>query len=129
MSNQWRAFSSEFIKGILAKSGGHCWYCGKPITFESRFGSMNGDTFVIDHYIAKHNGGQDDYDNLVPACCSCNNLKKARDIEDFRELITRLENGIPRFSAEQIYYLDTHGISLPEYPPHEFYFEKAGLQR
>lgn len=130
-------FGKKIIVQVFNKSGGKCWYCGKTLTLESR---SNGggihrntpaeyfsDTYAVDHFLPRKLGGSDNLDNLVPACWSCNTMKRAYDIETFREVMTRLENNQPKFSDEQIYYLENNGLELPKYKSHIFWFETEGL--
>ena len=54
-------------KNILKRDGFKCCYCGRgdlPLT--------------IDHVIPKYQGGADTWENLVTACCKCNNKKGSR---------------------------------------------------
>ena len=62
---------------ILDKTNGLCAYCGTELTLES---------LTIDHIIPISHGGENDLDNLVPACLSCNNLKASMPLEEFNSL-------------------------------------------
>ncbi len=64
---------------ILNKSNGRCWYCGKLLFF-----SNDKNTVTIDHVLAKHLGGGNDYENLVAACCKCNQKKGHLTLNKFR---------------------------------------------
>jgi 5-methylcytosine-specific restriction endonuclease McrA len=129
------AVNKDLLRAVLDKSNGKCWYCGRVLTIESRTlngGAIKGvsaeyfiSTYVMDHFIPKKRGGTDDFENLVPACWSCNGMKRARTIEEWREVLTRLENGVPKFTDEQLFYLEKIGVRLPVYEPHVFYFEGA----
>lgn len=60
------------IKRRLEKDyGAYCFYCHRPLTWVWGQDSF----FTIDHYIPKAKGGTDDYNNLVPCCERCNNMK------------------------------------------------------
>ena len=50
---------------ILDKTGGLCIYCGTELTLES---------MTTDHIVSISQGGNNDLDNLVPACWVCNHL-------------------------------------------------------
>lgn len=54
----------------VVSTGEQCVYCGK-----------NANT--VDHIIPRSKGGQDEADNLVPCCKSCNSSKKDKDLADF----------------------------------------------
>lgn len=120
-------------KKIFEKTGGRCWYCGIELTIDAMAGKYNHkippNNFTVDHYIPSNKGGDNGVDNLVPACSWCNLQKKDRDIDDFREYVTRLKNHIPKFTDEQLFYLKEQSISLPSVESYEFYFEKMELSR
>lgn len=109
-----RTLKTKDIRAIVAKSNGHCWYCGDLL--------LAGNCH-IDHMIPTHSGGTDEDDNLVGACRTCNLVKGHRDMEHFRNLMARRSMGRPVFTDEQIAYLSTLGIDLPELPRYEFWFE------
>lgn len=67
---------------VFLKYNGHCSYCGNKLTPK---------TFVIDHFIPLRRGGNDDFDNYMPACRECNHYKLTYDIEGFRHLILTAE--------------------------------------
>ena len=67
----------QFVKirqRVLAKTGGICQYCEVPLVFT---------TFRVEHATPLSRGGTHDFDNLVPACASCNAKKKSRLAEEF----------------------------------------------
>lgn len=51
--------------------GKRCAYCGVPITYK---------TVQFDHIIPVSKGGTTIPENMLPACMSCNNNKKAKDV-------------------------------------------------
>ena len=116
------------LEDVLAKSNGHCWYCGKTITIDSRFQKVTSDTYAIDHFVPSSKGGSDDFSNLVPSCWTCNVIKKDHDIQGFKEALSRCENNIPLFNEKQKGYLKKHNIQLPEIPTRNLYFETRGLK-
>ena len=120
-------FDIQTIISILNKSNGHCWYCGKELTFDSRYEKVNSDTFAVDHIIPTSLKGTDKFSNLVPACFSCNTVKQNHSLEEFRVLRSQQVNGVPYFSEKQLTYLLIHGITLPTLEPFIFYFEEKGL--
>lgn len=68
-----------YSKGIREKvyniTGGRCYYCGC---------SLKKDSFEIDHYIPKADGGKGE-GNRVPSCKDCNVIKSNKSIEVFRK--------------------------------------------
>lgn len=66
---------------IWQKTSGHCSYCGSKLSMQ--YGKTN--TFNADHYFPKHLGGSDDLANRIPACFSCNSLKRAMTPAQFSE--------------------------------------------
>ncbi len=50
---------------IMARDGFRCQYCGRTVQDE-------GVKLVIDHILAKTNGGLDDPSNLITSCSDCN---------------------------------------------------------
>lgn len=119
-------FSKSIVKAVLEKSGGRCWYCGIELTPESR-DRLTPQTYCIDHLFPISKGGVSEIDNLVPSCWKCNGSKGTHTVEEFRVVMTRRDHKMPAFAPEQIEFLKANGIKLPEFPPHVFYFEKAGL--
>ena len=62
---------------ILDKTNGLCTYCGTELTLES---------LTVDHIIPIFRGGENDLDNLVPACWDCNTLKASMTLEEFNTI-------------------------------------------
>ena len=63
-----------------------CYYCERGnLDIIGIAGGKNKNVVTVDHKIERRNGGTDDYDNLVPACQSCNSLRDKREMtaEDF----------------------------------------------
>lgn len=75
---------------VLKKTKGRCAYCGIELTGK----------FQVDHVIAKFNFHKyshkldykvNDIQNLLAACCSCNNYKHSFTIEQFRNELQQLQ--------------------------------------
>jgi 5-methylcytosine-specific restriction endonuclease McrA len=105
-------------KKAWSKTNGYCWYCGIAL---HPFGD-----FCIEHGTPKARNGTNDDDNLLPSCRRCNNRKRHRTIEEFREYLTR--NAIPKLTEEQLAYLTAIGVQLPAAwptpPRHVFWAEQ-----
>lgn len=98
---------------IYQSTENHCAYCGADGI----------DTFLIlDHVTPKVLGGRSTIDNLIPACHSCNSSKGGRTLEQYRHAQLKKQGKV--FSQEQLTYLASLGITLPEPPPHRFWFEQ-----
>jgi len=106
-------YDDERIKMTMAQA---CYYCG----------SMH--NLCIDHLIPKMRGGQDDPDNLIWACRSCNSSKGGRDMLEwmiFKNrfppllLLRRYIKIVARY-CERHSYLDTPLDKLDEGPAMPF---------
>jgi len=102
---------------IWAKTKGRCFYCGAELDYKT--------TLTIDHIVPQLNGGEDTFDNLVPACRNCNSIKGTKDIEQFRfhraMQLFHQRTGV-WFSPTQVEYLESIGVNL-EIPGAKFWFE------
>lgn len=56
-------------KGVLARDGHRCAYCGAPAT-------------SLDHVVPRSRGGPHSWDNVVAACARCNHTKADRSVAD-----------------------------------------------
>lgn len=65
---------------VLAKTNGHCAYCGTPLTEE---------TMTIDHIVPKVQGGTKALTNCYAACKRCNSLKSNKSLKHFRPLLSK----------------------------------------
>jgi 5-methylcytosine-specific restriction endonuclease McrA len=63
-------------KGVLARDGHRCVYCGAAAT-------------SLDHVIPRSRGGGHTWDNLVAACSGCNHQKADRHLHDLGWRISR----------------------------------------
>lgn len=112
---------------ILAKTNGHCAYCGiplegrwqvdhmHPIIRSSRYATDENGQFIRDEWGRKQiekyvtHPDRDTFDNLWPACCSCNNYKNGNPLESFRKSIARqieiLRRDRPTFRLAERYGL------------------------
>lgn len=109
---------------VWNKSNGHCWYCGDKLRkgwHEDHFLPLkrNPDGTVT-------NPENDNFENLVPACPSCNIMKSSMDIEAFRWLIG---NFIRRLNRDVTVYRHAKRYGLVEETEKEvtFWFERNGF--
>lgn len=100
---------------ILAKTNGHCAYCGCELTLK---------TMQADHIHSLYTGGSNELDNYLPACRSCNFYKDTMTIEAFREQISL----IPKRLNENIFIYRIalkFGLVKEISKPIKFYFEEV----
>ncbi len=100
-------------KLVFDKTKGRCAYCGYEISFNK---------FQVDHIYPKAGGGSDDIDNLLPACCSCNNYKSTMRLDLFREQIER-QIEILRRDRPTFRLAERFGLVTVNPKPVVFYFE------
>lgn len=70
------AIERDVRAAVWDKTGGECWYCHKtmhPVL-----------DFTTDHVIPVSKGGTNDIDNLVPCCRTCNSVKGAKAVSEFK---------------------------------------------
>ena len=105
-------------KAVLAKYGGRCAYCGRKLT-----PGRKGDTaFQVDHLHPRYLDGEDELDNLVPACRICNHYKKTFTVEEFREQLSLIPG---RLERQMTYRLSVaHGLILPTGKTPEFLLDE-----
>lgn len=101
-------------KQIYKKYDGHCAYCGKSIELKD---------MQSDHQESKYRGGDNNIENLYPACRRCNHYKRAKDLESFREYMKTLHE---RIASD---YITKVGLDygIVEIKPFDgkFYFERV----
>ena len=113
---------------VYCKYNKHCAYCGCEIAFNK----MEIDHLTpVYHFEIKselQDKSPDDFDNLMPACRSCNRYKDTYNIETFREVISKIPFKLRRdhktFSIGERFEL----IQVNEHPV-EFYFEKCEKEK
>jgi HNH endonuclease len=64
--------SLEKTARIFAKTGGQCFWCDIALVKDPANESEYPDFFHVDHLVPVCDGGDNDEDNLVPACAICN---------------------------------------------------------
>ena len=66
---------------MFRQSSGHCFHCGKQLTFDNRSGGRG--VWEPDHLRPHSQGGSNDPGNLVASCQSCNRQRSDQPIRDF----------------------------------------------
>jgi 5-methylcytosine-specific restriction endonuclease McrA len=56
------------VQALLIRCNCQCMYCGRPLEPVPK-------SWALDHFVPLSKGGRHEIDNIVPACCACNNLK------------------------------------------------------
>lgn len=109
-----KQFSKTFRRQVLGKTSGRCAYCGCPLSLNE---------MQIDHVVPLHNGGTNDFDNLLPSCRSCNHYKDNFSIEIFRNNLECIPQVLYCSSAS---YRIAQRYKLISEPRKDvvFYFEK-----
>ena len=117
---------------VLAKSNGHCWYCGatlsgkwhvdhvKPIR---RFENVETTPQGIRKFMDCDHPERDCFDNLVPACAPCNLFKGGHSVEGFRAEIAAQVDRAMKYSVN---FRTAMRFGLVEltHKPVVFWFEK-----
>ncbi len=67
---------------VYGKYNGHCAYCGREITQKQ---------MQVDHIIPHYRTGNNDLENLHPACAHCNHYKGGFELEQFRTHLMQLD--------------------------------------
>ncbi len=109
-----RKLSTKERKAVYDKCHGHCAYCGCEIAFRG---------FNVEHMTPLSNGGNDTFDNMLPACRSCNHYKGTIDLEGFRTYLGGLHD---RMLRDNVNYrtLDRYKLIANDPAPVKFYFKK-----
>ena len=118
MPNRRRLTRAE-RESILAKTHGHCAYCGNPLDYKD---------MQVDHIEALRRGGEDDIENMLPACRSCNHYKSSLSLDGFRQMLEAQPTVLARDSVTYEIAV-RYGLVQPQ--PHKviFYFEKLDWLR
>ena len=113
---------------LKQKYGGNCAYCGCEL----------GDKWHADHLAPIYRGyeddceishrGEDEIDNLMPACVSCNLSKSTFSLEMWRSEISEKVNRLKKYEKNFRLVLAFNQIKLTD-DPVVFYFEKFDANR
>lgn len=109
-------------KQIWDKSQGKCWYCGCDLPKRWHIDHFHPVKRNPDNTLT--NPENDHFDNLVPACPSCNIMKSSMDIERFRDLIA---NFVTRLNRDITIYRHAKRYGLVKETEKEvtFWFEES----
>ena len=103
---------------VYSKYNGHCAYCGKKIDYID---------MQVDHQESKYRGGDNNIENLYPACRRCNHYKRAKDLEAFREYIKSLHERVEKDYIVKV-GLDYEIVTIKPFDG-KFYFERLGEKK
>jgi hypothetical protein len=98
----------ELRKIVWTKTNGSRAYCGCDLDINSNW--------EIEHMQPRSKGGQNVLENYLPSCRRCNNKKRDRNVNDFRQQIS--------YSAMDIFY-DTFKNKHVDYLLKILPYEKA----
>ena len=103
---------------VYNKTNGHCAYCGCKIEYKD---------MQADHYKSLMHGGEDEINNMLPSCRSCNHYKGPCEIETFRKSIERFPKVLNR---DNVTYKNAvrYGLVIPNPKSVTFYYEKLGIE-
>lgn len=111
-------------EGLRLKYSGRCAYCGCEL----------GERWCADHIqpLVRDwvNGGckypeRDTFENLAPACNSCNTIKGSLSLESFRKAIAGFITSLNRDST-QYKFAKKYGLLEEKQVEVRFYFEEVG---
>ena len=102
---------------LLTKSKSRCWYCGVSLTAK---------TMTIDHIVPQSETKNNNIENLVSCCQSCNSKKGNRSMAHFRRIMGRNKKYYPFSDAQKDYLLHHYNINLDAdmVEPYTFWFEE-----
>lgn len=108
-----KSISKATRQKVLDKYCGHCAYCGKVLDLK---------TLRVDHLHPHYRGGEDSFENYMPACYQCNFYKSTFLLDEFREQMSTLHERITKPFIARL-GLD-YGIIKIEPFDGKFYFEE-----
>jgi hypothetical protein len=81
--------TETLLHEIWNKTNGHCHFCGDPVSFRKRgYRRQRADgCWEVDHVIQRDKKGPSSIDNYLPACTSCNRLRRHRTGSQLRQLL------------------------------------------
>lgn len=72
----------QVSRAVAERGDYRCWYCGINLLTCER-----GNRGISDHVLPVARGGTNEKSNLVNACYTCNSLKRALTLEEYREAV------------------------------------------
>lgn len=70
LKNSYRKYQATFSKkAVFLRDRGLCAFCGEKLNLKN---------FTLDHVLPISRGGENDFENVVTACKTCNNKKGAK---------------------------------------------------
>ncbi len=85
-----RKLSKPERQKLYERFNGHCACCGTEIEYKD---------MQADHVKPLKIGGEDNFENMLPACRSCNHYKATLDIEEFRKYLSEIHKRLMRDSV------------------------------
>jgi len=78
------SWGEDRLKQVFQKTAGRCHVCRKQLAFKNYGSRGSRGAWEVDHSVPRANGGTDSLNNLLPACCSCNNSKSTSSTRSAR---------------------------------------------
>lgn len=108
-----KSISKKTRELILSKYNSHCAYCGKKLDLT---------TLRVDHLHPHYLGGEDSFDNYMPACRQCNFYKSTLSLEKFREQMKSIHERVAKPFIARL-AIDYGIVEIKPFDG-KFYFEK-----
>lgn len=113
-------------KAIWDKSGGKCWYCGCDLP-EKGWHADHFEPIVRNWWSGADRPCErpenDNEENKVPSCASCNIQKHSMPLETFRQSIQHFVHSLNSYH-NQYKFAKKYGLILETNEPVLFWFEK-----
>lgn len=121
MEAKRKAIPTKIRQLVYAKCSGHCAYCGCILEYKD---------MQVDHVVPLNGWseqGDDNYENMLPACRSCNHYKSRSTLDGFRKMLEAMPDTLMRDSTT---YKNAvrFGLVIPRKQKVVFFFEKIGIR-
>jgi 5-methylcytosine-specific restriction endonuclease McrA len=70
------SYNNDDLNDIYERKNGYCYYCQKKLSFQNYGLVGERGAWEVDHFIPLAAGGEDRFENWVPACVPCNTSKR-----------------------------------------------------
>ena len=113
MTSEPKKLTKSERETIYDKCFGRCAYCGIKLEYKD---------MQVDHVKPLRLDGEDEIQNMLPSCRSCNHYKRGNTLEAFRKMIENIPDKL--FRDSYIYRVGLRYRNVkPEKHKVKFYFE------